>query len=87
MIKYDWSPIILKGGASWHILSADIAPSTAKEWLKVLVGLDIIYLLAPYANNERKRLSKTPKLYFCDTRLCPLQIPHFSATINLSFKD
>lgn len=49
---------------------ADIAPSTAKEWLKVLVGLHIIYLLAPYSNNELKRLSKTPKLYFCDTGLC-----------------
>lgn len=43
--------------------SADIAPSTAKEWLKILVGLNIIYLLAPYSNNELKRLSKTPKLY------------------------
>ncbi len=50
--------------------SADIAPSTAKEWLNVLVGLHIIYLLTPYSNNELKRLSKTPKLYFCDTGLC-----------------
>ena len=50
--------------------SADIAPSTAKEWLNVLVGLRIIYLRAPYSNNELKRLSKTPKLYFCDTGLC-----------------
>ena len=50
--------------------SADIAPSTAKEWLKVLVGLHIVYLLAPFSNNELKRLSKTPKLYFCDTGLC-----------------
>lgn len=48
----------------------DIASSTAKEWLKVLVGLHIVYLLAPYSNNELKRLSKTPKLYFCDTGLC-----------------
>lgn len=50
--------------------SADIALSTAKEWLNVLVGLHIIYLLAPYSNNELKRLSKTPKLYFSDTGLC-----------------
>ncbi len=50
--------------------SADIAPFTAKTWLNVLVGLHIIYLLAPYSNNELKRLSKTPKLYFCDTGLC-----------------
>lgn len=50
--------------------SADIAPSTAKEWLKVLEGLHIVYLLPPFSNNELKRLSKTPKLYFCDTGLC-----------------
>lgn len=50
--------------------SAGIAPSTAKEWLTLLVGLHIVYLLAPYSNNALKRLSKTPKLYFCDTGLC-----------------
>lgn len=48
---------------------ADIAQSTAKEWLKVLEGLHIVYLLSPYSNNALKRLSKTPKLYFCDTGL------------------
>ncbi|MCC8046081.1 MAG: ATP-binding protein [Clostridiales bacterium] len=50
--------------------SADIASSTAKEWLKILEGLHVVYLLPPYSNNELKRLSKTPKLYFCDTGLC-----------------
>ncbi len=50
--------------------SADISPSTAKQWLQVLEGLHIIYLLEPYSNNALKRLSKTPKLYFCDTGLC-----------------
>ena len=50
--------------------SADISEPTAKEWLKLLQGLGIVYLLEPYANNELKRLSKTPKLYFCDTGLC-----------------
>ncbi len=50
--------------------SADITPTTAKEWLRVLEGLHIVYLLSPYSNNELKRLSKTPKLYFCDTGLC-----------------
>lgn len=50
--------------------SADITPSTAKEWLKALVGLHIVYLLEPFSNNALKRLSKTPKLYFCDTGLC-----------------
>ncbi|MCC8080849.1 MAG: ATP-binding protein [Lachnospiraceae bacterium] len=50
--------------------SADIAPSTAKQWLRVLEGLHIVYLLMPFSNNALKRLSKTPKLYFCDTGLC-----------------
>lgn len=50
--------------------AAEIAQTTAKEWLKVLVGLGIVYLLEPYSNNELKRLCKTPKLYFCDTGLC-----------------
>jgi len=31
--------------------------------------LGIVYLLQPYANNALKRLTKTPKLYFCDTGL------------------
>lgn len=50
--------------------AADIAQPTAKEWLRVLEGLGIIYLLPAYANNELKRIVKVPKLYFCDTGLC-----------------
>ena len=50
--------------------SADISEPTAKEWVRLLQGLGIIYLLHPYSNNELKRLTKTPKLYFCDTGLC-----------------
>ena len=50
--------------------SADISQPTAKEWLRILEGLHIVYLLQPYSNNALKRLSKTPKLYFCDTGLC-----------------
>jgi predicted AAA+ superfamily ATPase len=50
--------------------SADIAQPTAKEWLRLLEGLGIVYLLRPYANNALKRLTKTPKLYFCDSGLC-----------------
>ena len=49
--------------------SADISIPTAKTWLKLLEGLHIVYLLAPYSNNALKRLSRTPKLYFCDTGL------------------
>jgi len=50
--------------------AAEIAQPTAKEWLRLLEGLGIIYLLRPYSNNALKRLTKTPKLYFCDTGLC-----------------
>jgi predicted AAA+ superfamily ATPase len=49
--------------------TAEISQPTAKEWLRVLAGMGIIYLLPPYANNALKRLAKTPKLYFCDTGL------------------
>ncbi|MCM1063796.1 MAG: ATP-binding protein [Eubacterium sp.] len=50
--------------------AAEISQPTAKEWVRLLQGLGIIYLLPPYANNQLKRLAKTPKLYFCDTGLC-----------------
>lgn len=50
--------------------TAEVSQPTAKEWVRVLQGLGIIYLLQPFANNELKRLTKTPKLYFCDTGLC-----------------
>ena len=49
--------------------TAEIAQPTAKEWLRLLEGMGIVYLLRPYANNALKRLTKAPKLYFCDTGL------------------
>ncbi len=50
--------------------AADISEPTAKDWVRLLEGLGIVYLLQPYSNNELKRLLKAPKLYFCDTGLC-----------------
>lgn len=50
--------------------AADVTPPTAKAWVDVLEGLCIVYRLPSYSNNALKRLSKTPKLYFCDTGLC-----------------
>ena len=50
--------------------AAEISQPTAKEWVRLLQGMGILYLLQPYANNALKRLTKTPKLYFCDTGLC-----------------
>lgn len=49
--------------------AADVSVPTAKEWVKVLQGMGVVYLLEPFANNSLKRLVKTPKLYFCDTGL------------------
>jgi predicted AAA+ superfamily ATPase len=50
--------------------AAEISQPTAKEWIRLLEGLGIVYLLQPYASNELKRVTKTAKLYFCDTGLC-----------------
>ncbi|MCL2576835.1 MAG: ATP-binding protein [Defluviitaleaceae bacterium] len=49
--------------------TAEISQPTAKDWLRLLESMGVIYLLQPYANNALKRLTKTPKLYFCDTGL------------------
>lgn len=46
-----------------------VSVPTAKKWLNILQNMGIIFLLNTYANNELKRLIKTPKLYFCDTGL------------------
>lgn len=52
-------------------LAADcgMTHNTAKAWLAVLESSYIIHLLQPYHRNFRKRLVKTPKLYFLDTGL------------------
>jgi predicted AAA+ superfamily ATPase len=42
---------------------------TIKSWLSVLESSGLIFLLEPYYNNLKKRLIKTPKLYFLDTGL------------------
>ena len=51
-------------------ISAGVSGATAKEWVKILGSMGIVFLLEPYASNELKRLTKTPKLYFCDTGFC-----------------
>ena len=51
-------------------VAAGISAVTAKAWCGILQNMGIIELLEPYASNELKRLTKTPKLYFCDTGLC-----------------
>lgn len=46
-----------------------VSANTIKSWLSVLQASYIITLLPPFYENTRKRLTKTPKLYFCDTGL------------------
>ena len=46
-----------------------ISVPTAKRWLSVLEASWQVYLLPPYHANFRKRIIKSPKLYFLDTGL------------------
>ncbi len=46
-----------------------VSANTIKSWLSILQASYIITLLPPYFENSRKRLIKSPKLYFCDTGL------------------
>lgn len=42
---------------------------TIKNWISVLLALDIIYLLEPFSLNVTKRIIKSSKIYFMDTGL------------------
>lgn len=46
-----------------------VSSHTITAWLSVLQASYIVTLLPPYFENSRKRLTKTPKLYFTDTGL------------------
>jgi predicted AAA+ superfamily ATPase len=52
-------------------LGADcgVTHNTARAWLSVLEATFIAFRLPPWHSNLRKRLVKTPKLYFYDTGL------------------
>ena len=42
---------------------------TIQSWTSILQASYVLYLLPPYFENTRKRLTKSPKIYFCDTGL------------------
>ena len=44
-----------------------ITVDTARSWLSILEASYVIYLLRPHHKNFRKRIVKSPKLYFYDT--------------------
>ena len=46
-----------------------VSHTTIKEWLTILEASYIIFLLQPYYENIKKRLIKSPKLYFYDVGL------------------
>lgn len=46
-----------------------ITHTTASQWLTLLQASYIVYLLKPYHGNFKRRLIKSPKLYFYDTGL------------------
>lgn len=46
-----------------------VASNTINAWVSVLEASYIIMRLQPWSENTRKRLTKSPKLYFCDTGL------------------
>ncbi|MCP4217695.1 MAG: ATP-binding protein [bacterium] len=46
-----------------------ISHTTAREWLTILEAGFIVFLLEPYHKNIRKRLVKSPKIFFYDTGL------------------
>ncbi len=46
-----------------------ISQPTAQAWMSVLEASYIVFLLKPHHKNFRKRLVKSPKLYFYDTGL------------------
>lgn len=46
-----------------------ISQPTAKKWLSLLETSGIMFVLPPYYNNFKKRIIKSPKLYFSDTGL------------------
>lgn len=46
-----------------------VSVNTVLSWLSILQASYIVFMLHPYFENSRKRLTKTPKLYFHDTGL------------------
>ena len=46
-----------------------VSSKTIQAWVSILQASYVVYLLPPYFENCRKRLTKSPKMYFCDTGL------------------
>ena len=64
----------------------EVSAVTIKQWLSVLEASGIVYLLQPYHDSSiKKRITKSPKVYFADTGLaCYLARFHDAATLLVS---
>lgn len=49
--------------------ACNISSNTTKSWISILEGSFVVFKLYPYSANIKKRLTKTPKIYFYDTGL------------------
>lgn len=58
-----------------------IAVNTVNSWISVLQASYIIYKLPPFFTNTRKRLTKSPKIYFTDCGLAAFLLGIDSPTI------
>lgn len=68
--------IRLSAGRVSHVVNleslgddAGVSQPTARAWLEVLEASDIVFRLEPHYTNVRKRIVKSPKLYFGDVGL------------------
>lgn len=60
-----------------------VSANTVISWVSILQTSYLIFLLPPYYENSRKRLTKSPKIYFCDTGLaCSLLGIHSAAELS-----
>lgn len=55
--------------ASALAVEVGVSVPTIKAWLSILEASYVVHLLPPYYANIKKRLTKSPKLYFYDTGL------------------
>lgn len=58
-----------------------VSVNTVNSWLSVLQASYLIYMLPPFFTNTRKRLTKSPKLYFTDCGLAAYLLDIDSAQI------
>lgn len=65
-----------------------VAVNTVKAWISVLEASGLILILPPYHSNLGKRITKSPKIYFCDNGLLAslLNISGIESLENSPFK-